>query len=236
MMPNIFGVPGMSGVFWSLFIEILFYFACATLFKLSLLDKPIVIAIIAVSLNLTVPIPILLNEFFDMNAPVRYILFHLSFLFAGNLFRLASVNQDKLALNLGFMFVLLLMFTIPLSTGSFFSVLEATQRGFVMFTPSPIIYAYVLAVGLFISVIHFKNLNNKFMVKIGQISYSLYLFHMTCFVLVVKFVSPSTSLGFITYFLLSAILAYTVANYAYIYIEYPAISLGRKVINKLQLS
>lgn len=234
MMPNLFGIGGMSGVFWSLFIEILFYFACAVLFKLNWLDKPIVIAIIAIGLNLTTPIPIILNEYLGLNIPVKYVLFHLSFLFAGNLFRLALVNQDKLAFKLSLLFTSLLLITIPISTGSIFSVSDATQKGFVLSTPPPIIYAYVLALGLFISTVHFKNLNNKFMIKIGQISYSLYLYHMTCFVLVMKVISPSTSMGFVFYFLFSAILAYLVANYAYRYIEYPAVNLGRKVIERLK--
>jgi peptidoglycan/LPS O-acetylase OafA/YrhL len=234
MMPNLFGVGGMSGVFWSLFIELLFYFSCAALFKLNWLDKPIVIAIAAIGLNLTAPIPIILNEYFGSNLPVRYLLYHLSFLFAGNLFRLALVNKDKLAFKFSILFLLILMITIPVSAGSFFNVLEAKKKGFVLFTAPPIIYAYVLAVGLFVSAIYFKNFKNKFLIKLGQISYSLYLYHMTCFALVMKFISTNTTEGFLLYFLLSTILAYAVAYYAYIYIEYPAINLGRKVIKRLK--
>lgn len=82
------------------------------------------------------------------------------------------MNQDKLAFKLGLLFIALLAITIPIFTGRLFSVLDATQRGFVIFTLPSIIYAFVLAVGLFVSAFHFKNLNNKFMVKLGQISYS----------------------------------------------------------------
>lgn len=43
MVPAFFRKSYISGIFWTLFIEILFYCCCVALFKIKSLDKPIVI-------------------------------------------------------------------------------------------------------------------------------------------------------------------------------------------------
>lgn len=230
MIPKLFGSNEMSGVFWTLFIEILFYVCCIGLFQLKSLDKSIVIALAAIGLNLTTPLAIVINKIFLLDIPVQFILFHLSFLFAGNLLRLAFVIKDRLARYSISIFLLLNIFTVPLVSGLFFSVPEAVDKGFVMFTSEAVVYAYALAIGVFLFAIHYKSFNNKFMVDLGEISYSLYLLHMLCFVLVTKFVQPATIPTFFVYLLVSSFLSYWTAKFSYKYIEYPAVELGRKII------
>ena len=230
MVPKLFGINEMSGVFWTLFIEILFYMCCVGLFQLKLLDKSIAIALVAVGLNLTTPLTIVLNKFFLLNIPVQFILFHLSFLFAGNLLRLAFVIKDRLACYSILIFLLLNLFTVPLVSGLIFSVPEAVSKGFVMFTSKAVVYAYALAIGVFLLATHYKSFNNKFMVELGGISYSLYLLHMLCFDLVTKFVQPATVPTFFVYLVVSSLLSYAIAKFSYRYVEYPAIEFGRKII------
>ncbi|MFA7349582.1 MAG: acyltransferase [Methylotenera sp.] len=230
MVPKLFGINEMSGVFWTLFIEILFYVCCVCLFKLKLLDKSIVVALVAIGLNLTTPLALVLNKFFLLDMPVQFILFHLSFLFAGNLLRLAFVIKDRLAGYSILIFLLLNLFTVPLVSGLVFLVPEAASKGFVMFTSEAVVYAYALAIGVFLLATHYKSFNNKFMVELGKISYSLYLLHMLCFVLVTKFVQPATVPTFFAYLVLSSFLSYAIAKISYRYIEYPAMEFGRKII------
>lgn len=230
MMPKLFGSNEMSGVFWTLFIEILFYGCCTLLFKFKWLDKSCVIGLIALGLNLTTPIAIVLNQYFGLHLPVQFLLFHLSFLFAGNLLRLIFIKKDRVAGYFGAAFVMMCLLTVPTTSGLFFSVREATEKGFVMFTSEAVVVAYLLAVCLFVFAVYYKSLSNRFMVSIGEISYSLYLMHMLCFVLITKFISPATISGFFSYLLLSALLSYAVAKFSFHFIESTAMEFGRKII------
>lgn len=230
MVPKLFGSAEMSGVFWTLFIEILFYISCVLLFQVKWLDKPVVIALIAVGLNLTTPFAIVANKFMHFGIPVQFILFHLSFLFAGNMLRLAFVKKDRFSGYSVLVFMIMNMLTIPIVSGLFFAVPEASNKGFVMFTSEAVVFAYALAIGIFVLSIHYKSMSNRFMVGLGEISYSLYLLHMLCFVLVTKFIQPSTIPSFVTYLVASAFLSYFVAKISFRHIESPAIELGRKII------
>ncbi len=230
MVPKIFGSNEMSGIFWTLFIEILFYASCAILFKLKWLEQPIVIAIIAIGLNLTTPLAIVLNKYYQLGMPVQFVLFHLSFLFAGNLLRLAIVEKERVAVWSVSTFLPLCLLNIAIATGLLFPVPEAVTRGFVMFRAESNVYAYVLAVGFFIYAIYLKSLNNRFLIELGKISYSLYLLHMLCLALVMEFFPPQTIAGSTAYFIVSAVMSFWAAKLSFRYIEHPAIEFGRKII------
>lgn len=230
MMPKLFGVNEMSAIFWTLFIEILFYVCCVILFKFKWLNKPLIIGLIVFGLSLTTPLAIVLNKLFQLNIPIQFILFHLSFLFAGNLLRLAYVENNQLAKYLSQAFILLLTIAVPISTGLLFDVPEATKKGFVVFSAWSVVNAYILAIWLFTYAIYSKSLSNKFMLDLGEISYSLYLFHMLCFMAVIKFIPPDTWLNSLFFILTSAILAYFVAKLVFKYVEYPSIQMGKKLI------
>ena len=230
MVPKLFGIKEMSDVFWTLFIEVLFYGCCIGLFTVKWLDKPICMGLVAIGLNLTTPVAIIFNNLSMFHMPVQFVLFHLSFLFAGNLLRLALIHHEKHAQTLCWIFMSLCCLTVPLATGLLFPVIEATRTGFVMFSPQSVAFAYSLAIGLFIYAIYFKTLNNKFMVGMGEISYSLYLLHMLCFVLVAKFISFETFSSVLTFLVASAFLTYWVAKASFTFVEYPAIRFGKKII------
>lgn len=230
MAPKIFGSNEMSGVFWTLFIEILFYGCCAILFLLNWLDKPIVIGLAALGLNLTTPISILANKFFQIGVPIQFVLFHLSFLFAGNLLRLAFVRKHRLAAYLSIVFFLLNLMSVPIVTGLLFSVPEAIEKGFVMFRSQSVVYAYGFASILFVCAIFYKKLNNKFMAKLGELSYSLYLLHMLSFAFVLKFVRPETLSSLLVYLILCGVITYYFSKFSFNYIERPAIELGRRIV------
>jgi peptidoglycan/LPS O-acetylase OafA/YrhL len=230
MMPKLFGASEMSGIFWTLFVEIVFYVCCVVLFKFNWLNKSLNIGLIVIGLNLLTPISIVLNKFFQFNIPIQFIFFHLSFLFAGNLLRLAYVEGIQLAKYFSQIFIFLLMITVPISTGLLFDVPEASKKGFIVFNAWSVVNAYILAIVTFIYAIHFKNFNNKFMLELGEISYSLYLFHMLCFMVVMKFIPPDNWLNSIFFMIISASLAYFVAKIVFKYIENPSILVGKNMI------
>ncbi|WP_047534476.1 acyltransferase family protein [Methylotenera sp. N17] len=230
MVPKLFGSNEMSGVFWTLFIEIIFYISCAVLFYLKWLDKPLVIGVSAIALNMTTVLAIIGNKFFQLGIPVQFILFHLSFLFAGNLLRLALVEKNKSAMRLATAFLLIAICSIPIVTGFVFPVLEAKEKGLVLFEPSGVLYAYFLAICLFMYAINFKSISNKYLAELGRVSYSLYLLHMLCLILVAQFIVPNTVVSFLFFLILSISISYFAAKLSYTHIELPAVDLGRKII------
>jgi len=230
MIPKLFHQDYMGGVFWTLFIEILFYVCCVILFKCKWLDNPVIIGFIALLLNLTTPSSIIINYLFHLEIPIQYVSFHLSFLFLGNLLRLGLINNEKNALMFCWIFIFLSCLTIPISSGIIVPVLEATKTGFVMFTQASNVLAYCFAASLFIFAIYYKNFNNKFLVEIGEISYSLYLLHMLSFVFITRFISLDSPLNVILFLLVSGFFSYWVAKLSFYFIEYPAIQLGKEII------
>jgi peptidoglycan/LPS O-acetylase OafA/YrhL len=230
MAPKLFGFQEMSGVFWTLFIELLFYGCCVLLFLVKRLDNPLVVAFVALSFHAITPLSIVLNRYFHLEIPVSFILFHLSFLFAGNLLRLAFVKHDRVSAYSAAIFFTATMLTIPVTTGFLFAVPEATAKGFVMFTSSAVLYAYFLAIALFMYAVISKSLVSPWMKRVGERSYSLYLLHMLCFVFVAYWIPPVTIFGFIAYFLTCIVVSYLAAKVSFDYLEHPAIELGKRIV------
>lgn len=119
MVPKVFHQKEMSGVFWTLFIELLFYFTIAIFFRLNLHNNAIVIGTSAVVLHLIAPIAILINHFLLLKIPVLYVFYHLSFLYAGNLLRIAIFEKRRSATYLSILFVFLVIFSTQLLSGVF---------------------------------------------------------------------------------------------------------------------
>lgn len=232
MTPKFFGYTEMSGVFWTLFVEILFYLGCAFLFYFGLLEKSSVIGFLAIALSLTTPLAIIFNKLFDFVFPVQFILFHLSFLFAGSLLRMAVLDNNLQARFLAKMFFLISFPSVLLLSGLFFPVNEAVNAGFVMYhAQTAVIFAYILAVMLFVYTIFSRSIVNRVWLQLGAISYSLYLLHMLCFEYVGNYFSTQTTSTYLTFLVVGFISALSIAWLSYSYIEKPAIALGRKIIN-----
>lgn len=230
MVPKLFHQNYMSGVFWTLFIEILFYACCVLFFKLKLLENSVAVGIAAIGLCVITPISILANQLLQLSIPVQFISLHLSFLFLGNLLRLALVDKDKTALGFSVCFVILSIFSITVSSGVIYPVVEASKTGFVMFNYPTNIFAYALALSLFVLIIHFKNFKNKLLIGAGEISYSLYLLHMLCYVFLAQFIPLNSIANVVTFLLLSALLSYLVAKLSFTFVEYPTIQWGKQIV------
>ncbi|MRW93050.1 acyltransferase family protein [Duganella sp. FT80W] len=236
MVPKFFHEPEISGVFWTLFVEIMFYFCCAVLFQLSWLENPRVIGGVALVLGLITPLAVLLNHLVHLNMAIRFIPFHLSFLFVGSIFRLAIVKKDNQAKIISAFLVIFIIFTVPLTCGLFFNVPEALATDFVMHGALPTTASYFIAIAIFLIVIISKPKLGSFLSEQGKISYSLYLLHMLCFVTVYKVIQPTTLVSCFEYIIVSALLAFSAAKLSYKFIESPAISLGRMVVSERRIS
>ncbi len=229
MVPKLFHKQEMSGVFWTLFVEIVFYIGCAMLFALRALEKPVVIGVVAVGMNLVTPVSILFNTFFHTALPVSFLCFHLSFLFIGSVFRLDLLKGHREARLFGVLLCVLLLLTVPITTGLLFPVPQAVAAQFVMHGAYASALAYFFAIALFLVVVWQKTGIATPLVRVGEVSYSLYLLHMLCIAAVARLMAPVSLPAIAAYFLLSLALTLIAANIGYRLVEMPAVALGKRL-------
>lgn len=230
MVPRLFHEPELSGVFWTLFVEILFYFTCASLFKLGLLEKPVIVGLVAICLNLAVPLAILCNTFFYTKLPLLFLCHHLSFLFVGSVLRLDLLKGDRQARIFSILLLVLTLVTVPVITGLLFPVPQIVASRFVMYSAGATTAAYYLAIASFLLVTWNRAIISSLFLHLGKVSYSLYLLHMLCITGVVSLLSPSTLGGMVLHVMLSLTLSLLAANAAYHLVEKPAMVLGRRIV------
>lgn len=229
MTPKLFGSREMSGVFWTLFIEIIFYALCIILHRAKLLNTAKLIGPISLILHLITPSCILINYLFGKVIEIQFILFHLSFLFFGTLLRMWLINADIFAKKSALGFLLLTVFTVPLCAGLFFEVPESFDKGFTMFAPVPVASAYFLAFILFL-LYQSKKLNpSKYLKFVGEISYSFYLLHTTVISATLLLIKPNTIFHFLAIVVASISATIIISNFSFLYIEKPGVNFGKRI-------
>ncbi|MBZ3694139.1 acyltransferase family protein [Phyllobacterium calauticae] len=173
MAPTLFGKAWLSSIYWTLFIELVFYFLAAALFATGFLFDFRAIFAFGLLLVASTVLPILARLYFSANIPVQYIGLHLSFLFCGLLLRLAIMEKVRYA-GLAAIGLLCVQFA-SIAAVSDFSL--GRDDGFVITGLQPVLGAYGLAAVVFIAAVSSARPNFAFLSFIGQISYSIYLFH-----------------------------------------------------------
>ncbi len=93
MAPALFGQPWLSPIYWTLFIELVFYILIALLFSVGKLRKVGVLSILSLALVVATALPVQLRTHGIASVPVQYLGMHLSFLFLGLLLRLWLVER-----------------------------------------------------------------------------------------------------------------------------------------------
>jgi peptidoglycan/LPS O-acetylase OafA/YrhL len=83
MVPRLLGEDMINGIYWTLFVELVFYALCALLFKLGQLENTILIGLVALGFNLATTVPITLKYADVVHFPIQFLSLHLSFLFFG---------------------------------------------------------------------------------------------------------------------------------------------------------
>ncbi len=227
MVPAAFRQPWMSGAYWTLTIEILFYVLSAGLFALGFLYRPLVIALFALLLVAATAVPILLRSV-DISMPVQYLSLHVSFLYLGLLLRMTLVDKLPGAL-IGSISVLLAQAVVLLPIGEFSL---SRQDGFFLVGTLPILISYLAALCVFVVSVKTGAPSNAVLSRLGALSYSIYLFHGVP-ALMVFALFPLTGTGvdfaigagslFVT-LILSVIV--------YDYLEKPMVNLGYRYIRR----
>ncbi|WP_345534086.1 acyltransferase [Viridibacterium curvum] len=229
MVPQLFSEAPVSGVYWTLFVEMIFYLMCAGLHALGWLGRVRVTAAIILTLQASVLVPVVINGLFGTHWPVKFLPFHLSFLFSGTLVRLCLVDKtdaDRIWFATTFGLQLL---AVPVVAGVVFSV----PAGLGLFSSVSVVSAFWLAALVFVLAVARERPTNEWLVRIGAASYSQYLLHWPVYVLLVAIITPSGPWSSLVLLILAVAASLVVAEVAYRWIELPSIRLGKSVVARV---
>ncbi|MCJ2041941.1 acyltransferase [Methylobacterium sp. J-059] len=95
MAPTILGQPWLSPIYWTLFVELVFYLLVALLFSAGALRRVGVLLAVALGLIAATVLPVTLRIHGLANLPVQYLGLHLAWLFVGLLLRLGMVERRR---------------------------------------------------------------------------------------------------------------------------------------------
>jgi peptidoglycan/LPS O-acetylase OafA/YrhL len=218
--------PSVLGVYWTLFIELVFYAICYAMFGLKHLYSPRAnfgMMCLFLSIALSGGVYRWINPISDFPIGIPTYLAAMHF---GTLARLRTLEQNRTAATLYPIALLLLVVGVTAANTLAYFYAKNELVGWVAAD-----IAYLVGLSLFLLCIHFKWFVGRVRAYLGRVSYSMYLFHMIMidvFVFSWKFM-PNWYLAVIIYTPLYFATTILIANFVYLYVERPAISWGRRL-------
>ncbi len=242
MLYSVFQVEPLEGLYWTLEVELIFYLLWLTLFVCGWLHKPLVLCFFGLVLMATsewiFSRPDIKSEITSaLHIQWMFMPWNLAIMFWGGLFRiwyddrlrrclLFSVSIPVVALVLALLFAILWSPLILTYTWIIQGKLWALHE----------MVPYFFGMGLFIVGAFFIKLNNRFLVWLGTISYSIYLLHpiaMSGFLMLINTKLPELrAMHLSVYLLVCILLSILLAGLVYHCIERPAIKMGRYLQNR----
>ena len=224
MMPPLFGEHWMNEAYWTLFVEIVFYGLAAALFASGFLRSVKALFALGLILVASTVLPVLLREGGLAGLPVLYLGLHVSFLISGLLIRL---GRERAPGAVAAATLLLLLQLAAVCAVSDFSLTRGDR--FVIGGLLPMIAAYAAAILVFVLAIRTEQPQTDVLVRMGAISYSIYLFHGIVDPLVYR-ILPLTG-GWADLATMAACFAATIAfaTLVYLLVEKPMIRHGHRI-------
>ena len=211
MLAQPLGFERLSSVYWTLTYELAFYFACAALYACGLLSNPRVIG----AMVLTALLLALANF-----APLIYG----AYLLFGLLLRIDLVEGDRQARpwTVGCLIALLAM-------GCYYGLMA--RSGDLHVDGLPRMTGMVLAPLVFLGVVVWRPQPARWLVWLGAISYSLYLFHEA----LIDIAYPLLASNRMVYGVLVIVGSVVVAALVHHFVEKPCIALGKRLARQGEL-
>jgi peptidoglycan/LPS O-acetylase OafA/YrhL len=228
MAQGLFGFANIQAVYWTLTVEFLFYLICAVAFFFHLLDRAQDLLLFCwICLGFFVAWHLLGKfnpQLISFHSTVTYIPYCLSVMFCGSIIRHCYVNQSDYFL--GFLAVAS-VFGLPVCI----LILGFMDINLVK-VPTRFAYSHLIALFVFFSTLFFVKKPPWFLLKLGVISYSLYLFHALVMQIVHWAIQQPWAGGFakmpLWFYIFSITLMTVIVSVGtYFLIEKPSIALGR---------
>ena len=234
MLPNVFRQPQIIGLYWTLETELAFYLSCWLIWRLGWLDNPRVLVGLVVGMTLAwflvkggKRLGIVPEDIFGSwkNLPR-----HLGIMFWGAYFRVVYDEtrgfRESIKNNRKIWILVALTVLIVVAGG-------ARQFRFVIH-PSRIWFSpYVVAPLLFWIWIAWLRVRTRAITWLGQISYSIYLFHLVVATPLVYWIAREGNAALrgwpgVCYLIATLLLTVLVSAAVYYAVELPAIALGKR--------
>lgn len=224
MFQQFFGIENVIGLYWTLQIELVFYFLVAFGFYFKLVYNPkgqYYASIIFVSIALVLSI---FRYYLEVKFPVALPL-SISVMFIGSIWSnyvLATSAKDaKMYLfKLARVFIPIFILTCYFGYSKNFGFHE---------NPLKYVLTYLAGIASFFLFSQLFRINKGIFVFLGQISYSLYLFHPLTW----RFYEIMNVKNNVVLFVASLLTAIVISKLLYEYVEKKGVILGRKVKEKL---
>ena len=228
MIQRILGQGDVGPGYWTLFFEIQFYFLCAVLCWLKLLNRVTVIGAITL-LMLALPIiPMLIGPDPGGTEVVGLDMFYfVGLFFLGMLLRRAFVEGDAAAMRWS---AFLVPFTMPIAIllgGALYPVPDNVNQ---YFSTMALATSMALPVPVFVLILWLRPVPPRLLLYLGTISYSVYLFQ-DIGLLQLRALLPPGQVP-IAYVLAVIGLTVLIAAGVYRFVEKPMQELGRKLTHR----
>jgi len=216
MAPAMFGAAPVSGVYWTLFVELVFYLLCAALFATGQLRRTSAVFVLGLGCAALPLMGVVLR-----GAPIVYLGAHLSFLFAGTLMRFASEQRTGAARLRATALTLVALAVMPI-------LAQQPDHSFTLSTPLGVTLAGGAAVASFVALHDRAGLALPILLRLGAISYALYLFHVPVARVAERVIAPASLPAALLYLTLMLGGSLMLAAAVYTWLERPMIARGKR--------
>lgn len=230
MVPEMLGQKSIIGVYWTLQIELIFYFCCALLFILNILRNFKYIHLISIGFVLVALAASIFRYYLDIKLPIALPL-ALGLMFYGYIWREEGKSKSSSSLiskqNIFFssFFVICMLLISFLAYNRNYGFNEVWYRYFL---------SYFLAYMLFLLFTRKIKLENGMLSFVAKISYSLYLFHVVAIHIIGQITFVNTIIDNILFIFLSLALSIVISALTYYLIEEKFVVMGRKIVKRTE--
>lgn len=224
------GQENIIGVYWTLFIELIFYIICIGLAKTGFLwneRKMVLMFYVFISCSILTSLArFMLHKKIPVPIPLG-----LSLMFLGYAWRACVIDKSVFVMSKIKTMVAICMVSTFLCGYLSYSWDTQTDEPWKNFS-----YAYTLGIVCFIVFTKYAKINTKITAYFGVISYSLYLIHEPTIKIVSSLKILTDSIGSEEVRLISIFVALLFSVIVYNTIEKPSIKIGKKIVKKIRIS
>lgn len=225
MFQQFFGVENIIGLYWTLQIELIFYFLIAFTFAINKLYCKRFLFQISIAFLLIAVVMACLRNFLLIKLPLAVPL-TLSIMYFGSFYRYYIIDGDTLSKKLAKNYLLVYLLLIPIISYIGYNYDFGFGESWQKYT-----LTYILGMMLFLLICSAKY-SNVIMEYTGRISYSVYVFHPLV-ILVIQQLDVFNSFSGVQKVTSTLLLTVLFSHLTYLTIEKPTIDFGKRLRSRI---
>lgn len=225
MLQQFFGVENIIGLYWTLQLELIFYFLIALTFVFNRLNNMKFLFQTSVFFLLIALLMAVVRNALIVKLPLALPL-SLSLMYFSSYYRYYVISNSFYAGKLSNYYFIFFGILIPIISYLGYNYDFGFNESWLKYTLS-----YFIGLSLFIGICHFKH-SSLIMEYLGKVSYSIYVFHPLSIFIIQRMSFFESFSGFAKVLL---VLGSTVlfSHFSYSLIEWPSINFGRKLRKRI---